>query len=131
MDALQDLKDPKILCIGLIESFYSAVLNIYIFSWTPLLQHSTIGEINVGFVYILFVIFSLLGAAFYDIFLIILKTNYLKLMTYSLLLEIVMFLLIFYVDNFNLRLIFLSTINVNWKVFSLNFCFFNILNLQK
>jgi hypothetical protein len=43
----------------------------------------------------------------------------------------VMFLLIFYVDNFNLRLIFLSTINVNWKVFSLNFCFFNILNLQK
>jgi len=113
LDALQDLKDPKILSVGLIESFYSAVLNIYIFSWTPLLQHSTIGEINVGFVYILFVIFSLLGAAFYDIFLIILKTNYLKLMTYSLLLEIAMFLLIFYVDNFNSRLIFLSTINVN------------------
>jgi len=106
------LKDPKILCVGLIESFYSAVLNIYIFSWTPLLQTSTIGEINVGFIYILFVVFSLLGAAFYDIFLIILKTNYLKLMTFSLLLEISMFSLIYYVENFDLRLIFLSIINV-------------------
>ena len=110
-----ELKDKKILCVGLIESFYSAVLNIFIFSWTPLLQNSTIGEINVGFIYILFVIFSLLGAAFYDIFVIIIKTNYLKLMTFSLLLEIIMFALIYYIESFNLRLIFLSCINVRLK----------------
>lgn len=111
-EALDLLKDKTILSVGLIECFYFSVLGIYIFSWTPLLQKSTSYEVNVGLIYFLFVIFSLLGASFYEIFLIILRTNYVKLMLFAMMLEISMFSLIFFVQDFTLRLMFLSIINV-------------------
>lgn len=112
-EALEEIKDKNILCVGLIDSFYSAVLNIFIFSWTPLLQNSTdMSNINVGFIYIVFVVFSLIGASFYDIFVIIIKADYMKLIIVSLSLEISLFGLVYFVEDFTLRLIFLSTINV-------------------
>ena len=60
----------------------------------------------------MFVVFSLIGASFYDIFVIIIKADYMKLIIVSLSLEISLFGFVYFVEDFTLRLIFLSTINV-------------------
>ena len=59
--ACQQLKKREVLSVGLIESIVMAVLNIFLFSWTPILKESTLGDINVGFIFTCMVLTMILG----------------------------------------------------------------------
>ena len=66
-DACKELKKVNVLCIGLIEGIALAVLNIYLFSWTPILKQSTPGGMNVGFIYTSMVLTMIVGTKSYEV----------------------------------------------------------------
>ena len=65
--ACEELKKVNVLCIGLIEGIALAVLNIYLFSWTPILKQSTPGGMNVGFIYTSMVLTMIIGTKSYEV----------------------------------------------------------------
>ena len=112
-DAAEELKQRDVLCIGIIESIYAAALNLYIFIWTPVLQMSTKdGELNVGFVFVVFVIMTLVGTAMFELLVINIKTKYFFSMVLSLTLEACCFFVIYFWESFTVRLVFISLIDV-------------------
>lgn len=112
-EALAELKNRDVLSIGIIESFFQACLNLFTFCWTPLLQRSTAsGDINVGFIFVCYVLMMVIGTAVFELFVITLRTRYYISMVFSILTNTIMWYLIYAVDSFILRLIFLSIINV-------------------
>lgn len=114
-EALQELKKRDVVSIGVIESLFQACLNLFIFSWTPLLQLSTIyPEINVGFIFVCYIIMTVIGTAIFEFFIIIKKSSYYPSMVTSLFLGTTMWYLVYSIDSFFLRMIFLSIINVNF-----------------
>lgn len=110
-EAFSELKKREVLSMGFIESIFQAVINIYLFIWTPILQNSTDKPINIGFVFTCFVIALILGTTLFEIFMIYLRSEYYISITISLLAELILFFLIFYVDNFLVRMILLAGIN--------------------
>jgi MFS transporter, MFS domain-containing protein family, molybdate-anion transporter len=112
-EALQELKKRDVLSIGIIESLFQACLNLFIFSWTPLLQLSTTyTEINVGFIFVCYVIMTVIGTAIFEFFIIIMKSSYYPSMVTSLLLGTIMWYLVYTIDSLFIRIISLSIINV-------------------
>jgi MFS family permease len=75
-EAFKELKKVDVLCIGLIEGLAWASLNIYLFSWTPILKQSTPGEMNVGFIFTTMVISMILGTKSYKLIIVYLKLDY-------------------------------------------------------
>jgi hypothetical protein len=111
LEAFSELKKREVLSMGLIESLFQAVINIYLFIWTPILQNSTDKEINVGFIFTCFVIALILGTTLFEIFLIYLRCGYYISIAISLFTELTLFFLIYYIENFLLRMILLAGIN--------------------
>lgn len=112
-DALNELRKREVISIGIIESIFHACLNLFIFAWTPLLQRSTtFPEINVGFIFICYVIVMIFCTALYELFIIYIKTRYYLSLTVSLFFNMLMWFLVYYVDSFFWRMQFLSLINV-------------------
>jgi hypothetical protein len=109
--ALQELKKREVLCIGIIESTYQAVVNIYLFSWTPILQNSSDTGINVGFIFTCFVITLILGTHIFEIFMIYLHADYYKSITTALLSLSGIFFMVYYIDSFYVRFILLAAVN--------------------
>jgi MFS family permease len=113
-EALQELKKRDVLSIGIIESIFQACLNLFIFAWTPLLQRSTtFPEINVGFIFICYVIVMIFCTALYELFIIAIKSRYYLSLTVSLGITTLMWYLVYSVESFFWRMHFLSVINVN------------------
>ncbi len=110
-EALGELKKREVLCMGIIESFWQAVFNIFLFAWTPILMISSPTGINVGFIFTCFVMTMIVGTKTYEIFNIYLKCESYFSIALSLLFEAVMFYLITVIDHFILRFIFLACIN--------------------
>jgi hypothetical protein len=110
-EAFSELKKREVLSMGLIESLFQAVINIYLFIWTPILQNSTDKLINVGFIFTCFVIALILGTTLFEIFMIYLRSEYYISITLSLLIELTFFFFVYYVDNFLVRMILLAGIN--------------------
>ncbi len=110
-EAFSELKKREVLSMGFIESLFQAVINIYLFIWTPILQDSTDKQINIGYVFTCFVIALILGTTLFEIFMIYLRSEYYISITISLLAELILFFLIFYVENFLVRMILLAGIN--------------------
>ena len=75
-DACLELEKREVLCVGLIESIVMAVLNIFLFSWTPILKESTPGEINVGFIFTCMVLTMILGTKIYEMVILHLGCDY-------------------------------------------------------
>jgi hypothetical protein len=111
LEAFSELKKREVLSMGLIESLFQAVINIYLFMWTPILQNSTEKEINVGFIFTCFVIALIVGTTVFEIFLIYLRCRYYISITISLFIELIFFFLIYYIENFLMRMILLAGIN--------------------
>lgn len=109
--ACQELKKREVLCVGLIESIVMAVLNIFLFSWTPILKESTPGGINVGFIFTCMVLTMILGTKVYEVIILHLGCDYYASIGASLFLEGFLFLVVFFADNFRTRLLCLSAIN--------------------
>ena len=120
--AFSELKKREVLSMGIIESLFQAVLNIYLFAWTPILQNSTdIKNINVGFIFTCFIFAMILGTKLFEIFIIYLKAGYYTSMSIVLFIELVIFFMISYIDSFLVRLILLAAINgISGFLFPLN-----------
>jgi hypothetical protein len=110
-EACEELKKREVLSMGIIESFYQAVVNIYLFAWTPILQNSTLLGINVGFIFTCFVLTMIIGTKFYEIFMIYLKCEYYISISICLLIEVLLFFFISYIDVFLVRLFLLAAVN--------------------
>ena len=106
------------MCIGLIESIYQGVLSIFIFAWQPVLESSINKPINPGFIFTCFVISLILGAGLFEIFTIYIKSNYYKLIVNLLLIVLVIFLNIYLINNFLIRLILCAFFNGSTSFFN-------------
>ena len=51
-------------------------LNIYLFSWTPILNQSTTGEMNVEFIFTFMILTMIVGTKLYELLIINLKFDY-------------------------------------------------------
>lgn len=110
-EAIQELKKREVLTVGIIESLYQAVLNIFIFAWTPILQRSTDHEFNPGMIFINFVFLIILGTKLYEILIIHLKGNLYLAVSLALAIEIFCFGVIYVKDIFEVRFIMCACIN--------------------
>ena len=110
-EAGKELKKVDVLCIGLMEGLAMAILNIYLFSWTPILKLSTKGNMNAGFIYTCMVLVMIIGTKSYEILIVIFNLDYYFSLTGCLFIESLLFFLVYFKNNFTFRLIFLSMIN--------------------
>ena len=111
--AFKELKKREVLSIGIMESLYNAVVNIFIFSWTPLLQRSTtVQNLQVGFVFLCFVSSVIIGTSLFEFFIIILKSKFYLTMVIVLFVDMSLFLNTYFNDSFAFRLISLASIEV-------------------
>ena len=74
--ASKELKKMDVLCIGLIEGIALGCLNIYLFSWTPILKQSTPGGMNVGFIFTGMVLTMIVGTKSYEVLIVYLQCDY-------------------------------------------------------
>ena len=109
--SLKELKKVNVLCIGLIEGIAMACLNIYLFSWTPILKQSTPGGINVGFIFTSMVLTMIVGTKSYEVLISYLNFDYYMSITGCILLQGLLLYLTYYIDSFFARMIFLALFN--------------------
>jgi hypothetical protein len=109
--AFNELRKREVLSIGIIESMYQAVVNIYLFSWTPILQNSSETGINVGFIFTCFVVTLILGTHIFEIFMLYLQSDYYKSITSAIFGLAMIFFFVYYVDSFYIRFLLLAAVN--------------------
>ena len=110
-EAFKELKKVDVLCIGLIEGLVWASLNIYLFSWTPILKQSTPGEMNVGFIFTAMVLSMIIGTKSYKLIIVYLKLDYYLSITGCLFFQGLFLFLIYYINDFLYRIIFFALFN--------------------
>jgi hypothetical protein len=119
-EAFQELKKREVLSIGIMESLYNAVVNIFIFSWTPLLQRSTdVQNLQVGFVFLCFVTSVIIGTSIFEFFIITLKSKFYLSMSIVLFIDMCLFINVYLNDDFVVRLISLACIEVSLIILKL------------
>ena len=110
-EACLEFKKVDVTCIGLIEGIAFACLNIFLFSWTPILKQSTPGGMNVGFIFTCMVLCMIVGTKMYHMFIILLQWDYYKSIAGAMFLQGLLMYLIYLVDGFLPRMIFLALFN--------------------
>ena len=105
--ALREFKKGKVLGIGLIESIVMACLNMFLFSWTPILKQSTSGGMNPGFIFTSMVLTMIVGTKICKLLIVYLYCDYFISITGCLFLQGIFLILTYYKDSFLERLIFL------------------------
>ena len=110
-EAMKELKKVNVLCIGLIEGIALAVLNIFLFSWTPILKQTTPGGMNVGFIYTTMVLTMIVGTKSYEVLIVYCNFDYYMSIAGCVLIQGIL-LFITYKDNrFLARMIYLALFN--------------------
>ena len=110
-EAFNELARRDVLTIGIAESLWQAVLNIFIFAWTPILQSKTSLAFNPGMVFITFVLLIITFTKIYEVFNIYLKFNLFLSLSFSLIVEIFAFSYVTMSDDFYSSYIMLGIIN--------------------
>ena len=110
-EALQELKKVNVLCIGLMEGIALAVLNIYLFSWTPILKQSTPGGMNVGFIYTSMVLTMIIGTKSYEVLIVYCNFDYYMSITGCLFFQGALLYLTYWDDRFLARMIYMALFN--------------------
>jgi len=105
--ALREFKKGEVLGIGLIEGIVMACLNMFLFSWTPILKQSTSGGMNPGFIFTSMVLTMIVGTKICKLLIVYLYCDYLISITGCLFLQGIFLILTYYKDSFLERLIFL------------------------
>ena len=106
-EAMIEFKKVDVLCIGLIEGIILACLNIFLFSWTPILKQSTQGEMNPGLIFTSMTLAMIVGTKCCKVFIAYLNCdNYISIVVCSFLQGIFLFLT-YYKDSFLSRLVLL------------------------
>ena len=109
--ALNELKKVNVLCIGLMEGIAMAVLNIYLFSWTPILKQSTPGGMNVGFIFTCMVLTMIVGTKSYEVLIVYCNLDYYMSITGCLFIQSFLLIITYFHANFLARLIYLALFN--------------------
>ena len=94
-DACLEFIKTEVLCIGLIEGIVMAVLNIFLFSWTPILKTSTKGGINVGFIFTCMVLTMIIETKSYEVVVVNLGCDYYLSITASCFIEFLLFMIVY------------------------------------
>ena len=110
-EASKEFKKKEVLCIGLIEGIAMACLNIYLFSWTPILKQSTPGGMNVGFIFTSMVLTMIVGTKSYEVLIVYLKLDYYISIAGCLFLQGLLLFLTYFIEGFLARMIFLALFN--------------------
>ena len=105
--ALREFKKGEVLGIGLIEGIVMACLNMFLFSWTPILKQSTTGGMNPGFIFTSMVLTMIVGTKICKLLIVYLYCDYFISITGCLFLQGIFLILTYYKDSFLERLIFL------------------------
>ncbi len=87
-------------------------MNLYIFSFTPILQLSTDSQPNIGFVSLCFVLMTVIGTSMFEIIIAEFKMKAIYGLIFILSLEGFVLFTIYYSESYFIRLIGLSAINV-------------------
>lgn len=111
-EGFKQLKKPEILCLGLTDSIYACAIQIFIFIWTPILQLTAQSKnINPGMIYICFIFSNLSQNKLLDVINHMFKISYFYLMASYVAFFTFNFSIIFFVEDFTMRLICLTLIN--------------------
>jgi len=110
-EAMQEFKKMDVLCIGLIEGIAMACLNIYLFSWTPILKQSTPGGMNVGFIFTSMVLTMIVGTKSYEVLIVYMQFDYYMSIAGCMFFQGLLLFLTYYIDSFLARMIFLALFN--------------------
>ena len=110
-EACIELKKVNVLCIGLIEGIALGILNIFLFSWTPILKQSTEGGINVGFIYTCMVLTMIVGTKSYEVLIVYCNFDYYMSITGCLFVQGLLLYITYFDNRFLARLIYLSLFN--------------------
>ena len=105
--ALREFKKGEVLGIGLIEGIVMACLNMFLFSWTPILKQSTSGGMNPGLIFASMVLTMIVGTKICKLLIVYLYCDYFISITGCLFLQGIFLILTYYKDSFLERLIFL------------------------
>ena len=106
-ETMREFKKVEVLCIGLIEGITLACLNIFLFSWTPILKQSTERKMNPGLIFTCMTLTMLVGTKCCKLLIAYLECdNYISIVV-CLFLQGIFLLLTYYKDSFLARLIFL------------------------
>ena len=106
-EACKEFRKVDVLCVGLIEGIAMACLNIFLFSWTPILKQSTSGGMNPGFIFTSMVLTMIVGTKICKLLIVYLYCDYFISITGCLFLQGIFLILTYYKDSFLERLIFL------------------------
>ena len=109
--AMNEFRKIEVLCIGIIEGIAMACLNIFLFSWTPILKQSTPGGMNVGFIFTSMVLTMIVGTKSYEVLIVNLHFDYYMSISGCLFLQGLLLFLTYRIDSFLVRMIFLSLFN--------------------
>ena len=107
-EALHEISNIKVLCIGLIEGITLSIFNIFLFSWAPILKQSIEGEIRIGLIFIYMVLIMILGVKLYEIFIIYFDFDYYLSITACLFVQGTLFYITYIDDRFFSRFFYLT-----------------------
>ena len=111
IEAMKEFKKKEVLCIGLIEGIAMACLNIFLFSWTPILKQSTPGGMNVGFIFTSMVLTMIVGTKSYEVLIVYLQFDYYMSIAGCMFFQGLLLFLTYYIESFLARMIFLALFN--------------------
>ena len=109
-EALFELK-VDVLCIWLIEGIFNASLNVFLFSWFPILKQSTTGDINTGFIFFCMISAMITGTKLFLLLIGYLNFDYYMSITGYLFLQGLFLVLTYFIDSLLARMIFLILCN--------------------
>jgi hypothetical protein len=61
------LKKREVLSVGIMESLFLGTNTIFLFAWTPILQSSATGDINVGIIFVCFIMSMIIGTMLFEV----------------------------------------------------------------
>ena len=111
IEAMKEFNKKEVLCIGLIEGIAMACLNIFLFSWTPILKQSTPGGMNVGFIFTSMVLTMIVGTKSYEVLIVYLQFDYYMSIAGCMCFQGLLLFLTYYIESFLARMIFLALFN--------------------
>ena len=112
LTACKELKKRDVLSVGIIEGIWFACLQLYIFIWTPILLFTNHNrKINVGFIFLVFVIQSINGTLIFELLITHFHCNYYNAYCIILVIIFIVFFVIYNFNKFYLRLIMFSFMN--------------------
>ena len=110
-NAIGEFKQMEVICVGLMEGIAMTSLNIFLFSWTPILKQSTFDGIKEGFIFILIVLTKIVNTKLFELLIIYLYFDYYISIAGCLFFQGLILFLVYYVDSFLAKMIFLALFN--------------------